>query len=86
MSMVSTSAKPFVPGASSEVENKETEVETQQNLAVPQQSASKNSQSPRSRQQNPAYYEVYDPYQTEEDQGVKYTCRYDIQIDNEKEF
>jgi len=28
----------------------------------------------------------YDPNQSEEDQGVKYTCKYEIQIENEKEF
>ena len=45
------------------------------------------SLSPWSKQNhNAAYYEVYDPYQTEEDQGVKYTCRYDMQSDTEKEF
>lgn len=43
-------------------------------------------QLPKSPKRQKAYYEVYDPYQTEEDQGVKYTCRYDIQIENEKEF
>ena len=43
-------------------------------------------QLPKSPKRQKAYYEVYDPYQTEEDQGVKYTCRYEIQIDNEKEF
>jgi hypothetical protein len=42
-------------------------------------------QIPPKQRQKP-YYEVYDPYQSEEDQGVKYTCRYEIQIDNEKEF
>lgn len=43
-------------------------------------------QLPKSPKRQKAYYEVYDPYQTEEDQGVKYTCSYDIQIENEKEF
>lgn len=32
------------------------------------------------------HYDHYDPYQTEEEQGIKYTCRYDIQIENESVF
>ena len=31
-------------------------------------------------------YSNAEKFQQEEDQGIKYTCRYDIQIDNEKEF
>jgi hypothetical protein len=80
-------AKPFVPGGSSTESLPPSEIETnsQTNLSIPQlQPTQVKLPSPRSKQV--AYYDVYDPYQTEEDQGVKYTCRYDIQIDNEKEF